>query len=87
MSSLTSKNKLTLWLDRDAIAFGKAEAKRHRKSLSTMFVEFIYNLRKDSQKHQKLSPRIKRLKGVLKGKTVGMDDYHRYLERKHLGHG
>jgi len=86
MPSLTSKNKLTLWLDRDAIAFGKAEAKRHRKSLSKMFVEFIQNLRK-SQKPQKLSPRIKRLKGTLKGKTVGKEDYQHYLEKKYIGHG
>jgi Family of unknown function (DUF6364) len=86
MSTLISKNKLTLWLDRDVIAFGKAEAKRHRKSLSAMFVEFIQNLRK-SQKPQKLSPRIKRLKGVLKGKTIGKDDYYHHLEKKHLAHG
>ncbi len=86
MSTLTSKNKLTLWLDRDAIAFGKAEAKRHRKSLSAMFIEFVQNLRK-SRKPQKLSSRIKRLKGVLKGKTIGKEDYYHYLERKHLGHG
>ena len=86
MSTLVSKNKLTLWLDRDAIAFGKAEAKRHRKSLSAMFTEFVQNLRK-SQKPQKLSPRIKRLKGVLKGKTVGKEDYFHYLEKKHLAHG
>jgi len=86
MSTLSSKNKLTLWLDRDAIAFGKAEAKRHRKSLSAMFVEFIHNLRR-SQKPQKLSPRIKRLKGVLKGKTTGKDDYYHHLEKKHLARG
>ena len=87
MPSLTTKNKLTLWLDRDAIVFGKAEAKRHQKSLSAMFVEFIQNLRQVSQKPQKLSPRVKRLKGILKGKTAGKEDYYRYLERKHLGHG
>lgn len=86
MPSLSSKNKLTLWVDRDAIVFGKAEAKRRRKSLSAMFIEFVLNLR-ESQKPQKLSPRIKRLKGVLKGKTVGKEDYYRHLERKHLGHG
>ena len=86
MSTLTSKNKLTLWLDRDAIAFGKAEAKRHRKSLSAMFIEFVHSLRK-SQKPQKLSPRIKRLKGVLKGKTIGKEDYYHHLERKHLVRG
>jgi hypothetical protein len=86
MSTLMSKNKLTLWLDRDAIAFGKAEAKRHRTSLSAMFVEFIQNLRK-SQKPQKLSPRLKRLKGALKGKTIGKEDYLNHLEKKHLAHG
>jgi len=86
MSTLISKNKLTLWLDRDAIAFGKAEAKRHRKSLSAMFIDFVQNLKK-SQKPQKLSPRIKRLKGVLKGKAIGKEDYHHHLERKHLGRG
>ena len=86
MPTLISKNKLTLWLDRDAIAFGKAEAKRHRKSLSALFTEFVQNLRK-SQKPQKLSPRIKRLKGVLKGKTMGKEDYYHHLERKHLGRG
>ena len=86
MSTLVSKKKLTLWLDRDAIAFGKAEAKRHRKSLSAMFIEFVQDLRK-SQKPQNLSPRMKRLKGVLKGKTAGKEDYYHYLERKHLGHG
>ena len=86
MSSLTSKNKLTLWLDRDAIAFGKAQAKRHHKSLSAMFIEFIQDLRK-SQAPQKISPRVKRLKGVLKGKTIGKEDYHFHLERKHLGRG
>ena len=86
MSTLISKNKLTLWLDRDAIAFGKAEAKRHRKSLSAMFIEFVHNLRA-SQKPQKLSPRIKRLKGVLKGKTIGKEDHYLHLEKKHLGRG
>jgi len=86
MSTLASKNKLTLWLDREVIAFGKAEAKRHQKSLSAMFVEFIHDLRK-SHKPQKLSPRIKRLKGALKAKTAGKEDYYHYLEKKHLAHG
>ena len=86
MSTIASKNKLTLWLDRDAIAFGKAQAKRHGKSLSAMFIEFVHDLRK-SQKPQNLSPRIKRLKGALKGKTSGKEDYYNYLEKKHLGHG
>ncbi len=86
MPTLTSKNKLTLWLDRDAIAFGKAEAKPHRKYFSSMFIEFIQDLRK-SQKPQNLTPRIKRLKGVLNKKTIGKEDYYRHLERKHLGRG
>ena len=86
MSTLISKNKLTLWLDRDAIAFGKAQAKRHRKSLSAMFIEFVRDLKR-SNKPQKLTSRIKRLKGVLKGRTSGQEDYYHYLQRKHLGHG
>lgn len=86
MSTLTTKNKLTLWLDRDAIALGKAEAKRQRKSLSAMFKDFIQNLRKTHNPF-KFSPRVKRLKGVLQGKTAGLEDYYHYLERKHLPHG
>ena len=86
MSTLTTKNKLTLWLDRDAIALGKAEAKRQRKSLSAMFKDFIQNLHKTHDPF-KLSPRIKRLKGALKGKTTGLEDYYHYLERKHLPRG
>lgn len=86
MSNLTTKNKLTLWIDRDAIALGKAEAKRQKKSLSAIFIDFIHDLRKN-QVPSKLSPRIKRLKGALKGKTIGAEDYHRYLDHKHLSHG
>ena len=36
---------------------------------------------------KKLSARIIRLKGVLKGKTKGKEDYYHHLERKHLGRG
>jgi hypothetical protein len=86
MSTQTAKNKLTLWLDRDTIALGKAEAKRRKTSLSAMFLDFLQNLRKN-EGNSKLSSRVLRLKGVLKGKTSGLEDYHRHLERKHLSRG
>ena len=85
--SLTVKNKLTLWLGRDVIAVGKAEAKRQHKSLSQLFMEFIQDLRRSSQKQEEISPRVKRLKGSLKGKALGREDYHFYLESKYLKRG
>lgn len=84
MAIAQDKNKLTLWLDKETINFGKRFAQNQRKSLSEVIKEYLQALRKGSNEKIALTPTIKRMTGVIKSKKVSIDDYHQHLEKKYL---
>ena len=79
------KTKLTLWVDRRSIAAGQKWAKHHRSSLSQLVSDFFTRLESAEKQIPKQSVLVKKLSGVIKGKSVSMDDYHAYLDKKYLG--
>ncbi len=79
------KTKLTLRLDDDLIAFAKEYSAKTGKPVSRIVAdlfEFIKN--EKSGKEPELSPTVRSLRGVLKGKNVDETDYRRHLEEKYL---
>lgn len=91
--------KLTLRLDDRLIASAKDYAAAHGSSVSQMVANYFAALAHPSDASAKmttaldaagdLSPATRRLTGILKAKPgqpqASVDDYHAYLERKHLG--
>jgi hypothetical protein len=81
------QTKLTLRLDADLIEQAKQYAEKVGKSVSQMVADYFSFLSKNSEAQkvheEKLSPAVRSLFGVLKGKAVNKDTYRRYLEDKH----
>ncbi len=84
MAIAQEKNKLTLWLDKETISFGKRFAQDQRKSLSEVIKEYLQALRKGSKLKIALTPTVKRMTGVIKAKRVSVADYHLHLEKKYF---
>ena len=77
--------KLTLRLDEDLIEFAKAYAAETGKPLSQLVADLFRLLREGQQMdEQSLPPRVRSLKGALKGSSLDETDYHRHLEQKYL---
>lgn len=82
MPAISTKNKLTLWLDRETIQLSKQWARKNHKSLSAVVSDLLAKLRPDQQSG-KLSPTVKAISGAIKGKW-DMKDYHTHLQKKYL---
>ena len=79
------QTKLTLRLDEALVRRAKAYAKRTGKPVSQLVAEYFALLRahaKDAD--SELAPMVRRLKGVLRGADVDVEDYRRHLEEKYL---
>lgn len=76
------QTKLTLRMDEELIEAAKGHAKRAGKSLSQVVAEYFELLDGEPRKRA-LSPRVSRLKGVLRGTEVDRDDYRGHLEKKY----
>ena len=77
--------KLTLRLDERLIRRAKAHARRTGKSVSQIVADYFAFLgKKSTNGDSRLTPTVRSLKGALSGADVGTEDYHSYLEEKHL---
>lgn len=84
MANAGFKSKLTLWMDRETMRFGKQWAKQHRESLSGLFSNYLVRL-KAAEKSAPLTPLVQKLSGVIKGRRLDRADYRKHLEKKYLG--
>lgn len=76
--------KLTLRLDKKLIDRAKLRSRKTGKSLSQMVADFFVLMDQEtSEKLNELPPLTRSLKGALRGKKIGKDDYHRYLKEKY----
>ncbi len=77
--------KLTLRLEEDLIKSAKRHASSIGKSVSQMVSDYFYLLDKNSMnKPVQITPRVKALKGSLKGHNLDEKDYKKHLEDKYL---
>ena len=80
------QTKLTLRLDKEIIEEIKSYALRQRKSLSTL-TETLYKTTLNSEEKEKLklSPIVKKYRGILQGKNIKDDEERmKYLAEKHM---
>ena len=76
---------MTLRLDEELIRKAKKYSARRRKSLSSLVADYFSALEeREATSEDSVSPAVASLRGVLKGKPLGKEDYRRYLEEKHL---
>ncbi|HEX6199260.1 MAG TPA: DUF6364 family protein [Thermoanaerobaculia bacterium] len=77
--------KLTLRLDDELIRKAKSHAKRVGKPVSQIVEEYFAVLTAPPRRGQsEPTPRVRRLKGILRGADVDEDAYRRHLEDKYL---
>ncbi len=81
--------KLTLRLDDNLISSAKEYSAKTGRSISRIVAnlfEIIENekLRKLKREEKQLSPTVKSLRGILKGKIIAEKDYKKHLEEKYL---
>ena len=84
MKGMGAKAKLTLWIDRETVRFGKELARENRDSLSGMVSAYLARLKAAGQSPS-LTPMVRKLSGVLKGKRGDRASYRKHLEKKYLG--
>jgi len=77
--------KLTLRMDDNLIESAKEYSAQTGKSVSRIVADLfeIIKMRK-LNKEETLTPTIRSLKGILKGKQVDEKDYKKYLDEKYL---
>ena len=77
--------KLTLRMDEKLIERAKRYAKRSGKSVSQLVADFFALLGAAGEDDaNRLSPRVKELKGSLRGASIKENDYKKHLEEKYL---
>ena len=78
------QTKLTLRLDEQLIKKAKAIAEKNGKSLSKIVEDYFSSMRIEGVEDSKaLTPRVRFLKGLLKGSKIKEKDYFDYLEKKY----
>jgi hypothetical protein len=77
------QTKLTLRLEEKLIRKAKAHARQTGRSVSQLVADYFSILGTAQDRRHELTPNVKRLKGVLRGKQVGLEDYKQYLEEKY----
>jgi hypothetical protein len=75
--------KLTLRLDEDLIASAKRHSAESGRSISQLVADF-FALIDASDAGVEVTPRVRSLRGVLKGSGLDEGDYRRHLEDKYL---
>jgi len=77
--------KLTLRLNEELIDFAKRYSSKKGKPVSKVVANFFEAIRsQEKEKQNDLSPIVKSLKGILKGKNIDESDYKRHIEEKYL---
>jgi hypothetical protein len=76
--------KLTLRLDQRLIRRAKAHARRSGKSVSQIVADYFSLLGGQPQTDDKeLTPTVRALKGVLRGRQIDRTAYRKHLEEKY----
>jgi len=76
------KTKLTLRMEKDVIEKIKEVSKKKGISVSKLIEDFFKTL--TTEEEEKLTPTVKKLKGLLKKKKIEEKEYKKYLEDKYL---
>ena len=77
------QTRLTLRLDAQLVKDAKRYARQTGKSLSQVVTEYFSALPSLEAAPCELTPAVSRLKGVLAGTKLAVDDYRAHLEGKH----
>jgi hypothetical protein len=79
------QTKLTLRLDDWLIRKAKRFSRKTGKSVSRIVADYFEKLDAPSPDEMEgITPKVASLKGILKGAGTREEEYHRYLEEKHL---
>ena len=77
--------KLTLRLDEDLVKTAKQYAASKGKSVSGIVADLFEAIQNETtDRKSRLTPTVKSLKWILKGKSVSEKDYKKYLQDKYL---
>jgi hypothetical protein len=77
--------KLTLRMDDNLIESAKEYSAQTGKSVSRIVADLFEIIKNDKlNKEETLTPTIRSLKGILKGKQVDEKNYKKYLQEKYL---
>ncbi len=77
--------KLTLRMDDNLIESAKEYSAQTGKSVSRIVADLFEIIKNEKlNKEETLTPTIRSLKGILKGKQVDEKDYKKYLDEKYL---
>lgn len=77
------KTKLTLRLEKEVIKRAKEYSANKGESVSQV-VEKFFKVLSEEKAGEKLTPTVKKLKGLLKGLDIEESEYKKYLEEKYL---
>ena len=77
--------KLTLRMDDNLIESAKEYSSQTGKSVSRIVADLFEIIKNEKIKREdSLTPTVRSLKGILKGKPLDEKDYRKYLEEKYL---
>ena len=77
--------KLTLRIDEELIKAAKKYSAQKGKSVSKLVTEYFQLITNEKLKEEEnLTPTVRSLKGILKGKELTEQDYKKHLEEKYL---
>lgn len=77
--------KLTLRMDDNLIESAKEYSAQTGKSVSRIVADLFEIIKNEKlNKEETLTPTVRSLKGILKGKQVDEKDYKKYLDEKYL---
>ena len=76
--------KLTLSVDGAVVKRAKRYASKRGTSISRLVEQYLELLSRPAPREDEyVTPRLKQLREELKGVTLDISDYHKYLERKY----
>ncbi len=85
VAGVRMNTKLTLRLDEELIRKAKSHARRIGKPVSKLVEEYFAVLTAPTERGKsELTPRVARLKGILRGADVDEEACRRHLEDKYL---
>ena len=83
MIKQASKTKLTLWVSQEVKQIGRNLSRKTRSSLSELFSNYLRRTKTDDTTSVSVSPLVKSLTGIAKGKSIKTSDYKSHLGKKY----
>ena len=79
------ETKLTLRLDEKLIGRAKSYARKSGKSVSQLVADYfgVLGTRGEEKGTSQITPKVKSLRGTLRGADLNINDYRRHLEEKY----